>query len=202
MASSSILDLFRTSVERTPSQLAVDEGNDFGLSYRQLDVESSRLAGRLRNVGIDKWKPIPLLASSCSDMVVGVLGILKAGASYVPVDRAQWPQEKVDYVLKRVEANVIVYTGDRPDIRNRQVKCVAVERAKDWDASHTAVSQCHDCHTDTMCVIFTSGTTDKPKGVILTHHSVLNLVSSPPFNFGVLPGDRLLLVLSIAFDGK
>ncbi|KAJ6156141.1 hypothetical protein N7497_005026 [Penicillium chrysogenum] len=200
MASSSILDLFRTSVERTPSQLAVDEGNDFGLSYRQLDVESSRLAGRLRNVGIDKWKPIPLLASSCSDMVVGVLGILKAGASYVPVDRAQWPQEKVDYVLKRVEANVIVYTGDRPDIRNRQVKCVAVERAKDWDASHTAVSQCHDCHTDTMCVIFTSGTTDKPKGVILTHHSVLNLVSSPPFNFGVLPGDRLLLVLSIAFD--
>lgn len=202
MASNSILDLFRTSVERTPSQLAVDEGSDFGLSYRQLDLESSRLASHLRNVGIDKRKPIPLLASSCSDMVVGVLGILKAGASYVPVDRAQWPQEKVDYVLKRVEANVIVYTGDRPDIRNRQVRCVSVEKAKDWDASDTAVSRCYHCQTDTMCVIFTSGTTDKPKGVVLTHHSVLNLVSSPQFNFGVLPGDRLLLVLSIAFDGK
>ncbi|KAJ6039622.1 hypothetical protein N7499_004207 [Penicillium canescens] len=201
MASYSILDLFRNSVQRSPSQIAVEDGKDFSLSYHQLDLDSSRLASRLCNVGIERRKPIPLLASSCVDMVVGLLGILKAGASYVPIDRAQWPQEKIDYVLNRVEANVIVYTGDQPEVRSRQVKCVSVESVKDWDASeNAAVSRCDDCQTDTMCVIFTSGTTDKPKGVVLTHYSVMNLVSSPHFNFGVLPGNRVLLVLSIAFD--
>jgi non-ribosomal peptide synthetase component F len=136
-------------------------------------------------------------------MVIGVLGILKAGASYVPIDRAQWPQEKIDYVLNKVEADVIVYTGDRPDVKNRRIRCVSVESMRDWDVNETAaVSRCDECQTDTMCVIFTSGTTDKPKGVVLTHFSVMNLVSSPQFNFGVSLGDRLLLVLSIAFDGK
>ncbi|CAG7962568.1 unnamed protein product [Penicillium salamii] len=201
MASRSILHLFQISVQRSPSQIAVEDGKDFSLSYHQLDLESSRLATRLRKVGIEKRKPIPLLASSCVGMVVGVLGILKAGASYVPIDRAQWPQEKVDYVLNRVEANVVVYTGDRPNIPNRQFHCVSVESVSDWDVNATtAASRCDDCQTDTMCVIFTSGTTDKPKGVVLSHSSVMNLVLSPQFNFGVLPGDRLLLVLSIAFD--
>ncbi|KAJ5493676.1 hypothetical protein N7463_009763 [Penicillium fimorum] len=203
MASCSILHLFHISVQRSPSQIAVEDGKDFSLSYHQLDLESSRLASRLRKVGIEERKPVPLLASSCVGMVVGVLGILKAGASYVPIDRSQWPQEKVDYVLNRVEANVVVYTGDRPNIPNRQIHCVSVESVTDWDVNGTtAVSRCDDCQTDTMCVIFTSGTTDKPKGVVLSHSSVMNLVLPPQFNFGVLPGDRLLLVLSIAFDGK
>jgi non-ribosomal peptide synthetase component F len=203
MGSYSILDLFRNSVQRSPSQIAVEDGTDFRLSYNQLDLDSSRLASRLRDVGIDKQKPIPLLASSCVEMVVGLLGILKAGAAYVPIDSAQWPQDKIDYVLNRVDAKVIVYTGEQPKIRGRQIKCVSVESVKDGDVTEiAAVSRCDDCQTDTMCVIFTSGTTDKPKGVVLPHYSVVNLVSSPPFNFGVSPGDRLLLALSIAFDGK
>ena len=52
-----------------------------------------------------------------------------------------------------------------------------------------------------MCIIFTSGTTDKPKGVKIPHSSVARFVSSPGFNYDVVPGDRVLLVLSVAFDG-
>lgn len=138
---------------------------------------------------------------------MAVLGILKAGAIYVPIDLDQWPPDRINYVLSRTNSGLVVYTGGhlhpqvnlREDCRviQAQIQPFSSTKQNGFDTNYASGPR-----SRLMCIIFTSGTTDKPKGVKITHTSVARFVSSPGFNYDVVPGDRVLLVLSVAFDGK
>ncbi|KAK8203318.1 hypothetical protein BKA81DRAFT_291047, partial [Phyllosticta paracitricarpa] len=178
-----------------PDNIAVQDGAET-LTYRALDRRSSSLARYLRKAGARPSCVIPILTSSCLHMVVGVLGILKAGAIYVPIDRDQWPRERIDNVLGRTCSGLAVYTGrpiEIPDTVMVNVEDVANERNPNDDGER-------DHLPDLATIIFTSGTTGEPKGVEIRHESLANFVTTPPFNYNVTPEDRVLLVLSVAFD--
>ena len=204
--SNSVLSLFKGVCGQHPDSFAVDDGTDGKLSYRQLDQQSSRLMHCLRQNGIKAGQVVPLLTSSCLEMVMAILGILKAGAIYVPIDLDQWPPDRINYVLSRTNSGLVIYTGDhlhpqvnlREDCRviQAQIQSLLSVEQNDFDTDYTSGPR-----SRLMCIIFTSGTTDKPKGVKIPHSSVARFVSSPGFNYDVVPGDRVLLVLSVAFDG-
>lgn len=204
--SNSVLSFFKRVCGQHPDSVAVDDGTDGTLSYHQLDQQSSRLTHCLRQNGIKAGQVVPLLTSSCLGMVMAILGILKAGAIYVPIDLDQWPPDRINYVLSRTNSGLVVYTGGhlhpqvnlREDCRVIQAQIQPLPSTKNGFDTGYASGPC----SRLMCIIFTSGTTDKPKGVKIPHSSVARFVSSPGFNYDVVPGDRVLLVLSVAFDGK
>ena len=136
---------------------------------------------------------------------MAILGILKAGAVYVPIDLNQWPPDRINYVLSHTNSGLVVCTGDHlhpqvnltGDCRVIQAQIQSLSSVEQNESDTEYESAC----SRLMCIIFTSGTTDKPKGVKIPHSSVARFVSSPGFNYDVVPGDRVLLVLSVAFDG-
>lgn len=188
-----LLGLFLQVCKHHPHNTAVQDG-DQSLSYSELDARSSQLAHRLQKAGARAGQVIPIVTNSCLHMVVGVLAILKAGATYVPIDRDQWPRERIENVLTQVGAELIVYTGPDLDLSATAIK------ADQRYAAQREVTPAEGC-ADLVAIIFTSGTTGKPKGVMVREESLTRFVTTPKFNYDVAPGDRVLLVLSVAFDG-
>lgn len=199
--SDSVLSFFSQQCCQHPDNTAIDDGPNGKLSYSQLDQQSSTLARCLQQNGITAGQVIPLLTTSRLEMVIAVLGILKASGVYVPVDVDQWPADRINYVLSRTCSGLVVYTGDHiPSGVDLEEECRAVQVQIRPESALEAQYE-PNRRPQLMCIIFTSGTTDKPKGVMIPHSSVARFVTSPGFNYDIVPGDRLLLVLSVAFDG-
>ncbi len=168
------------------------------LTYRELNDRAQRLALALVREGVERDSLVGLCLERSCDLIVGVLGILKAGGAYVPLDPA-YPEAHREYVvshggLKLVVTNaatadrcagcrtIDVHAGEAVDSTNQ------VEFVSDVDASNLAY------------VIFTSGTTGRPKGVMIEHRNVVRLFSSTRDIFDFGSNDVWCLFHSIAFD--
>ncbi|OJJ96433.1 hypothetical protein ASPACDRAFT_46595 [Aspergillus aculeatus ATCC 16872] len=190
-----VLDLFAGPVIRWPDHIAVDDGRKGTRTYRQLDEESTDLAASLKANGVRPGHIVPIVTTTCIQMVVGVLGILKAGAVYVPIDRERSPRHRIEYVLNKSQAKIVLYTGT--EFSADQARAIRLPTASVSSEYNDQVANRID---DVLAVIFTSGTTNKPKGVRVRSSSVARFVTSPGFNYDVTPADRVLLVLSVGFD--
>jgi non-ribosomal peptide synthetase component F len=126
----------------------------------------------------------------------------------VPIDLESWSQDRIQTVLDMTEANVVIVAGELPFNVTRQV-LIKVDRqflhSCDDGFMSNPISP-PQSKSELAYIIFTSGTTGKPKGVMISNHSLVNYVKngSPetPFNLGVNPTDTVLLLFSVAFDGE
>nr|UBX54540.1 non ribosomal peptide synhtase [Aspergillus sp.] len=195
LPSDPVLLLFNQSVLRYPDRTAVEDGPGIVLTYKELDEESTRLAAYLQRLGVSPADVVPILTTTCVQMVVGILGILKAGGIYVPVDHERCPQQRINYIMQKSQARTVIYSGEVEVDNNVQQVRLPLE------AGDVQPVEIHAGRKDDrMAIIFTSGTTDHPKGVQIRSSSVARFVSSPGFNYDIAPGDRVLLVLSVGFD--
>ncbi|CAG8909346.1 unnamed protein product [Penicillium egyptiacum] len=191
-----VLLLFSRSVLKFPHHVAIEDGPDQRVTYQQLDERSTSLAGHLVAIGVRPGEIIPLITTTCIQMVVGVLGILKAGGIYVPIDRERSPPHRVEYIMQRANNKIVVYTGRslEPGTRHAvQLPLASHNHSGDFEPLSGR-------RNDVMAIVFTSGTTDKPKGVQIRSSSVARFVCSPGFNYDVTETDRVLLTLSVGFD--
>lgn len=201
----SVLALFFDFCKRQPTRIAVQDGTEC-LSYIELEKESYKVAARLSQINISRGDIVPIVTQSSLYMIIGILGALRVGATYVPLDRSQWPLEKIKNTISDLNAKVAIYTGSQVNLGSNLVS-VSVEMIlrNSEQVENLPLNTCpykpDDHPSDIMCIIFTSGTTGKPKGVIINHSSVLNFVTSSQFNYDITPNDRVLLVLSCGFDG-
>ncbi|KAF9891445.1 hypothetical protein FE257_003911 [Aspergillus nanangensis] len=192
-----VLLLFNHSVLRYPQQVAVEDGPLQSLTYKQLDEESTILREHLSDIGVQPGDIIPIITTSCIQMVIGILGILKAGAAYVPVDREQCSPLQIEYIMQSSKAKLVLYTGIELTTRGRKSILLPLSRpAPNGDKIQLRCSR----KNDVMAIVFTSGTTSKPKGVKIRSSSVARFVCSPQFNYDITAKDRVLLVLSVGFD--
>ncbi len=184
-----LLDILDESARRHPDALAVDDGTA-PLTYRALLDEVETLRQRLADTGTGTGDRVGIrVPSGTADLYVSILGVLAAGAAYVPVD-AEDPDERADLVFTEAAVSAVIgegrtivpsstpggYTGRRP--------------GPDDDA----------------WIIFTSGSTGRPKGVAVTHRSAAAFVDAEARLFladaPLGPGDRVLAGLSVAFDAS
>jgi amino acid adenylation domain-containing protein len=193
-------ELFSARARLTPEAVAiVHDGRR--MTYRELEIRSNRLAHYLRKVGAGPDTFVGLLVERSTEMVVGLLGILKAGAAYLPLDPL-YPPDRVRFTLDDSAAAVLVtqssLAGDYAEPGRSVVRL-------DTDAAVIALEsdempENRTRPADLAYIIYTSGSTGKPKGVIISHRALLNFLCSMSRDPGFTADDVLLSVTTISFD--
>ncbi|QAT84065.1 tyrocidine synthase [Corallococcus coralloides] len=193
--------LFEAQVRRAPESVAaVFEGTQ--LTYAQLDARANQLAHALRRRGVSPEVRVALSVERSLDIVIGLLGILKAGGAWVPVDPLL-PRERLAFMLEDSAAQVLVsqqpLVGRFPEALHARALCLDTEReslAKEpSDAPVTGVTPANMAY-----LLYTSGSTGTPKGTAVEHRSVANLVTHEAVAYGIGPGSRVLQFASLSFD--
>ncbi|MDQ0578634.1 non-ribosomal peptide synthetase/type I polyketide synthase [Streptomyces rishiriensis] len=197
-----LLDRFRA----TPDALAVDSGTA-RLTYAALDEASGALAARLRAQGVARGHLVGLLTEPGADTVTGVVGILRAGAGWVPLD-ASHPRARLTEQLARTGAHTVVHDAATREAAGRLTGTglVPIEAIPpEAEAPHGRASGPAPAPPPadaTAYVIFTSGSTGRPKAVPITHRSMENYLDWSVRTFGYGPGDRLANTASPCFDAS
>ncbi|GIE31837.1 hypothetical protein Ait01nite_048820 [Actinoplanes italicus] len=195
----SVVERIREQCRRTPDGIAVlTDGAP--LSYRELDLASDRLAGRLAGRLAAGTARIGLLTSPGADSVIGVLGILKAGAAWVPMDAAH-PPARLAGLLTRAGASVVVCDEGTRGVAEGLARrgFGIVQRSADGPDPGPITAVTSD---DTAYVIFTSGSTGRPKGVPVSHRAMSGYLDWAISAFAYRAGDRLAQTASICFDAS
>jgi amino acid adenylation domain-containing protein/FkbM family methyltransferase len=201
-------ELFAAQAARTPEALAVVCGEE-RVTYAELNERAEALARRLRGLGVGPEEAVGLYVGRGAAMVVGMLGVLKAGGCYVPLDPSN-PPERLLYMLRDSGAGVVLTGG--AEARADWLKASGVralvrldergEGAEREGAQHVAgvagVSRAQPWNV--AYVIYTSGSTGRPKGVMVTHQGLVNYLSWCTKAYRVAEGNGAPVHSSIGFD--
>jgi D-alanine--poly(phosphoribitol) ligase subunit 1 len=189
---------FEATARRRPEAVAVTHAGE-SLTYRELDRRANLLAERLVRLGVGPGDRVGLFVRRSIPMVVGILGVLKAGAAYVPQDARITSSAHLAHIVATADIRVVLTLSDcvtaLPALPGRVV--LAVDRLSGERAEPPAVASTPG---HPAVVIFTSGTTGTPNGVAVTHANLCNVVTHGPGALGVRPGMKVSQLLNIAFD--
>ena len=180
-----------------PDKIAVISG-DCRLTYAGLETRSTALAARLSAAGVRPADLVGLCVGRTGDMVVGLLGILKAGAAYVPMDPG-FPAERLVFMCADAQMRVIVAESATRDIvagSGAEILLLDDEPpVAGPDFSPSNLGGGHPAY-----VMFTSGSTGRPKGVVVPHRALVNFLNSMRREPGLAADDVLLAVTTLSFD--
>jgi amino acid adenylation domain-containing protein len=193
--------LVESQAARTPNAVAVQCGS-VELTYRELNARAERLAGRLTRLGVGAESLVGVCMERSPEAIVGILGILKAGGVYVPLDPA-YPRHRLAFMVEDSEMRAVV------SVRNLAERLPAGPMPRiylDVDelgkAADTPVGPPVVTHRNLAYIIYTSGSTGEPKGVMVEHCAVVNFIRAAQTRYGLRPGDRVLQFASMNFDAS
>ncbi|WP_405885118.1 non-ribosomal peptide synthase/polyketide synthase [Streptomyces sp. NBC_01384] len=183
-AAASLPEMLAAQVAATPDAVALVNGDE-ELTYRQLNARANRFAHALIAQGVGPERIVAVALPRSPESVVAVLGVLKAGAAFLPVDPS-YPQARIAFMLDDARPTAVI---DDP----------ATVTHGNWPDTdpETALDVRHPAY-----VIYTSGSTGRPKGVMVSHTGVAGLVATQVERLGVAPGSRVLQFASPSFDAS
>lgn len=187
-----IITKFEKQVKDTPNNIAVVYENQ-SLSYEELNKKANQFARKIKDYTVKPDDFIAIIAERSIEMIVGIYGILKSGGAYVPIDPSL-PEDRIQYILTDCKPKVIVtyqysITTDVP----------VLDLSKSYDGDDSNVELINSSSNLAYC-IFTSGTTGKPKGVMIEHRSLINMVTAYKDIYKITSKDITLQFASFSFD--
>ncbi|MCB9252335.1 MAG: amino acid adenylation domain-containing protein [Flavobacteriales bacterium] len=191
-----IVELFEQQVKKTPNQTALIYEQK-RMSYEELNRRSNRLAHYLIKQGVTKDTLIPLCMERSMEMIVAILGILKSGGAYVPID-PQYPQQRIDYMLKDTGAKKVL--GSRLTLEQTGIKRGIDTDGLDLSDQDTENPKRRSSPQSAAYVIYTSGSTGQPKGVMNNHDGLYNRLMWAQQYFKLKPGQKVLQKTTYSFD--
>lgn len=197
--------LFERNAQENPQRLALVFRQQ-SYTYGELNRRANRLANHLIHSGIGPDDRVALLLERTPAMLVALLGVLKAGAAYVPLDTG-YPEERVEYMLRHCQPKLLL--GGEDDVApygSTGIPCLVLD-----DEGHSPlISGVSDCDPEPVLVgltpenlayiIYTSGSTGRPKGVMLPHGAVINFLYAMRDRLGFTANDGMLAVTTPSFD--
>ncbi|MGW6442865.1 amino acid adenylation domain-containing protein [Lentzea sp. NPDC055074] len=182
-------ELMRRQVTASPDAVAVIADDGTELTYRDLDARVDALAHLLVEEGVRVGDRVAVALPRSADLVVALAGVIRAGAAYVPID-PEYPAERVKHIVEDAEPRVVITDRHIDLVRQR------------LDAGVSGLPQVSRplLPSDAAYVIFTSGTTGRPKGVQVTHQAIVNRLWWMRDLYGIGASDRVLLKTPFTFD--
>lgn len=199
-----IHELFEEQAARTPDAIAV-VCEDRQLTYGELDQQANELAQCLRQRGVGPETIVGILMERSLEMVIGLLGVLKAGGAYLPLD-LNYPEQRLALMLEEAQVSLIL-TQEQcrkslPEF-NGEVLCLDSDGRSSFGLSDENSSLKAELRTDSLAFVFyTSGSTGKPKGVMATQRSAVNYLTSIVRDYEVSTADTVLQTASLSFDAS
>ena len=191
--------LIEAQVERTPDAIAVSFAGE-QLTYDQLNRKANQLAHYLQTLGVKPEVLVGICIERSLEMLVGLLGILKAGAAYLPLDPC-YPQERLELILSDSQVSLLLTDNQKLFADDEQRKVVCLRTNLENIATHSKDNPAPRATAKSLAyVIYTSGSTGKPKGVEIPHGAVVNFLKSMQYEPGITASDILLAVTTISFD--
>jgi amino acid adenylation domain-containing protein len=192
-------EMFERTALARPESVAVECGTR-RLTYRELDEQANQLARHLVEIGVNPGELVGLSVSRSCEMLVGLLGIMKAGAAYLPLD-PDYPSDRLEFILADAAAKVLItettltagwtsFPGSIVEIDNR-------EKFIGYGVTSPAVPVTSE---GLAYAIHTSGSTGTPKGVLVRHRNVVNFLESMRDRPGLDENDTLMAVTTLSFD--
>ncbi|UOY09327.1 amino acid adenylation domain-containing protein [Muricauda sp. SCSIO 64092] len=197
-----LVDLFEEQARSTPEHVALVY-QDRTLTYRELDRRSNQLARYLKGQGSGPEALVGICIERSLEMVIGILGILKSGGAYVPMD-PDYPSQRIGYMLEDSQIRLLLSSsGSIENVPDLDHRTVLLDR--DWGTisqQSTRKLSTGPSQENLAYVIYTSGSTGQPKGVMIEHHSIRNLVVSQIAIFNVTAESSVLQFASFGFDAS
>jgi non-ribosomal peptide synthetase component F len=191
--------LFEERVAHTPNACAVAvEGGQ--LTYLELDTRANQLARYLQRRGVRRGTFVALCLDRSLDVAIAILGVLKAGAAYVPLDPA-YPEQRLRLMVADTEPVVLLTVRTFAARFPPSVPCVLMDT--DGDAIDREVDTSLNLPvspSQLAYVIYTSGSSGTPKGVLIQHDGLVNQIAAATGQFKLTPHDRVAQVSSLSFD--
>lgn len=196
-ADRTIIELFSEQAERTPDHPALLYGQNT-MTYRELDQRSNHLAMRLTNHGLGAQKLAAIIAEPSPESVIALLGVLKTGAAYLPID-PDYPAERISYLLHDAEPDLLIVNNVMsPDISWQGP--VVCQHEKEPVLHSLDVPALFPEPNDLAYIIYTSGTTGTPKGTMITHKGLVNYCWWAAGMYTQGEKETFALYSSLAFD--
>ncbi|MEG4197691.1 amino acid adenylation domain-containing protein [Microcoleus sp. Pol12A5] len=195
--------LFEAQVERSPDAIAAvfSHNAQQQLTYLELNSKANQLAHYLQQLGVGPDVLVAICMERSLEIAIAVLGVLKAGAAYVPLDPA-YPQERLTFMLADTQAPVILTQSHLVSgMPAHQARAVCLDA--DWEtiSSHSTENPASSVSPQNLTyTIYTSGSTGKPKGVPLPHRALVNLIAWQLQNSSLEGAAKTLQFASLSFD--
>lgn len=201
-ADKTLTALFEEQAQRTPGNAAVVFGETV-LTYRELNAQADRVAQSLRSLRrIQPGDFVGIFLDRSEKVVVAILGILKAGGVYVPLD-VDYPEDRIDFMISDSDCRAILTSAALKNQlpSDRQGLALEVETIENADRSHSTPVQRRNRQPDDVAyVIYTSGSTGRPKGCQVTHRNVVRLLRNSRHDFDFHSADVWVVAHSFCFD--
>ncbi|MHB8072532.1 non-ribosomal peptide synthetase family protein [Desulfosporosinus fructosivorans] len=196
-----IHQLFEEQVERSPDNIAVVFGNT-KFTYQEINRKANALAKMIRNKNEKTKGVVGLMLNRSENILITQLGILKSGANYLPIDPL-YPEERVNYMLQDSCASVVITSRDSLK-KFKSGIAVNIVYIEDIEFEGPVVENFENINTpnDTAYLIYTSGSSGKPKGTIITHRGAVNFCNNNNIYTGIISETliRFVSVTTISFD--
>jgi amino acid adenylation domain-containing protein len=194
-----IAQLFEAQAEKNPDAIAAIY-EDQQISYRELNQKANQLAHYLHELGVGDDQPIGICVERSIDMLIGLVGILKVGGVYLPID-SNYPSDRTDYMLTDAQVQILVTQESlRSKFQNSQLLVVEIDRGWDLIAKESKENLSSNTTAENLAyIIYTSGSTGEPKGVVVSHRAVSRLVINTDY-IQLSSSDCIGQASNVAFD--
>ncbi|SDW03816.1 amino acid adenylation domain-containing protein [Marininema mesophilum] len=197
-----IYELFEAQVRKDPERIALTFGDEH-MTYGQLQERADQVAVLLQQRGVKPDELVGVMLEPSFDMMAVLLGILKAGGAYVPIE-PDYPQERISFILEDCGTQWLITSErfrEKAKIAGELLFIEHFSKLAEEDSSKGASIPMPAVSPENLAyVIYTSGTTGRPKGVMIEHRNVVQLVMHQPSQFHFSDQDTWLLFHSFCFD--